>query len=266
MALFGKKNKNNNTHTGSMGDLSPEEYDRMIELGAMGKNPASGSMSMVPPSAGDFDGQDLQFSGMNQNYEDRPQEKKKGDKGKVVLSVAAVIIGALVALGAYGHANQERIEASDTATSQDKDKDKENKSQKSEENSSDAVSVVEKSGKAYKGSENGDRSTGSGAILAFDYAYYVLRDGERVREIFNPDIPTYSASSIQAKIDEMSQGTSHELSITPVEIGKTYDVVLTINIPGQAPMTSKQKFHTMNKDGKYYVEYFTSEPLKEKSK
>lgn len=119
--------------------------------------------------------------------------------------------------------------------------------------------VNEQLGNTYQGNDNGNPINGTGAILAFDYAYYKDRDGEKARSLFNPDTDAYSGSYLQQEINKVPQGTEYDLSIKPQRIGELYDVDLTLTIPGLDPVKYKQVFHTMEKDGKFYIEKFTSQ-------
>lgn len=132
-------------------------------------------------------------------------------------------------------------------------------------NNGEGIVINESVGKTHVGKENGDPSNGIGAILAFDYAYYVDRDGDKARSFFNPEATSYDAAFIQNHIDEVPEGTDYELEITPVSIGQEYDVILSLKLPGAGKVVSyQQKFETMEKDGVFYVKTFDSTPILDK--
>lgn len=127
------------------------------------------------------------------------------------------------------------------------------------EGGGDGVNINESVGVTHTGSENGNPSNGTGAILAFDHQYYEERSGQGARDNFNPDATSYDAAFIQAAIDRVPGGTEYSLDITPMTIGQRYEVVLTLTIPGMDPVKYNQDFEVMEADGRYYVKTFTSQ-------
>lgn len=127
------------------------------------------------------------------------------------------------------------------------------------EGGGDGVNINESVGVTHTGSENGNPSNGTGAILAFDYQYYTERSGEGARANFNPDATSYDAAFIQAAIDRVPGGTEYSLDITPMTIGQRYEVVLTLSIPGMDEVKYNQDFEVMESGGRYYVKTFTSQ-------
>ncbi len=111
--------------------------------------------------------------------------------------------------------------------------------------------------------ERGDRvvrsagpgGTGSGpdAILAFQYAYYVERSGERVRAVVAPDSNISSAMLIQHGIDTVPQGTTHCVRIQTITDNR-YSVEVTEYRPGGAPATyNMQTVTTAMVDGRTLI-------------
>lgn len=170
-------------------------------------------------------------------------------KNKKIVTIAIVIVaifGFLVFRGAQEESSNKNGTAAQPSESS------------SVEGSTQGVNVSESVGEAHVGSEDANNSNGTGAILAFDYAYYNDRDGEKVLEYFDPDNQDYDAEYVQRYIDRTSSSTKYELSITPEIIGERYSVVLTLSIPGYEPVKYNQDFLTVEKDGKYFVKELSS--------
>lgn len=98
----------------------------------------------------------------------------------------------------------------------------------------------------------GSQDSGAGVIAAYDHRYYVQRSGTAVSELFAPGARP-DAKTVQNSIDAQPSGTTYGLKVTPVVPGKEYDVVLTVNWPGQPKQEFRQKFFTTYSDGKFYV-------------
>lgn len=122
------------------------------------------------------------------------------------------------------------------------------------------IVVTEQVGQEFSTSDDGNPINGTGAIMAFDYAYYTKRDGEAARKMFNPDADAYNADYIQRAIDKVPQGTTYSLGITPTRIGEEYKVKLTLNLPGaESPTVYNQVFLTEERNGQFFVKSFTSQ-------
>ncbi|WP_067475566.1 hypothetical protein [Nocardia amamiensis] len=111
-----------------------------------------------------------------------------------------------------------------------------------------------KDGKVTVGNGVGDTSSGPGAILGLQYAFYVERSGERARRFVAPDAENVSAAeNIQKGIDEqVPVGTTHCLRITETA-ADTFDVDLTEHRPDGTTTVYKQTVTTASRDGKTLV-------------
>lgn len=147
----------------------------------------------------------------------------------------------------------------------------------SESSVSNGIVVREENGMTYSGHDNGSQINGTGAILAFDYAYYTLRDGTEVIKNFNPKDNeknssnnqteyVYSPQYVQSHIDKVPEDTTYDLDITPIETGSVYDVILTLHIPGSEDVQYSQRFSTMKVGDRYYVKEFDSQEILTKDK
>ncbi|WP_330232837.1 hypothetical protein OHA40_10375 [Nocardia sp. NBC_00508] len=111
-----------------------------------------------------------------------------------------------------------------------------------------------KDGKVTVGNGSGDAGSGPGAILGFQYAFYVERSGERARRFVAADAENVStAEVIQQGIDEqVPVGTTHCLRITELATD-TFDVDLTEHRPDGTTTVYKQTITTASRDGKTLV-------------
>lgn len=104
-------------------------------------------------------------------------------------------------------------------------------------------------GNVVVGNGKGGTDNGPDAILGFQYAFYVDRSGERVRQFVAPDGRFSSAADIQKAIDEsIPQGTTHCLRITETA-PDTYDVALTQHNPDGLTTVYPQIVTTVTRDG-----------------
>lgn len=245
MGIFSKRSSND---SGSDFDFSEFDYIEDENL----------SSSSIP---------DMNYDEFNKEIDDddplgidrKPPEKNNDDKGgnsfgKIIISLTII---AVIAMGLF-YVSENSDTTGDENTQSQSQEDTKVEDNNDEDDSSGGLVAPEEVNKEYSTSSNGNPTNGTGAIMAFDYAYYVLRDGDAVRKTFNPDVDAYEGSYIQREIDKVPQGVKHKLSITPKIIGESYDVVLTLSIPGSDPVSYKQKFSTMEKDGKFYVKTFES--------
>jgi hypothetical protein len=114
-------------------------------------------------------------------------------------------------------------------------------------------------GAVTTGHGSGDQKTGAGAILAFNYAYYVDRSAAAARAVAAPNAVA-TADVMQRYIDQRPAGTQHCLSITDRGRG-TYSVVLTEipPEPGAQPIVYRQTIKTIQSRGKSWIASITSE-------
>ncbi|MFC9892252.1 hypothetical protein ACFVMC_01040 [Nocardia sp. NPDC127579] len=101
----------------------------------------------------------------------------------------------------------------------------------------------------------GNTTSGTGAILGFQYGFYVERSGEKAREYVAPDAPLIAtADHMQTAINnEIPRGTTHCLRILAVG-PDTYSVDLTTVHPNSnQPIVYPQTVTTVIRDGKTLV-------------
>lgn len=111
-----------------------------------------------------------------------------------------------------------------------------------------------RSGKVVVGNGQGSTASGADAILGFQYAFYVERDGERVRDFVAADAANISSAPIiQKAIDEqIPVGTTHCLRITEVA-SDTFDVDLTEHRPDGTTTVYPQRVTTVERAGRILV-------------
>jgi hypothetical protein len=90
----------------------------------------------------------------------------------------------------------------------------------------------------------GDPTNGVGLIQAFDYAYYVQRDGAKVASMMVTPNPV---STIQASINEAAAiGTEHCLTITPTANPNVFDVELLLRTDSDSEGSVPQRITLAN--------------------
>ncbi|WP_454194077.1 hypothetical protein [Nocardia sp. Marseille-Q1738] len=110
-----------------------------------------------------------------------------------------------------------------------------------------------KDGTVTIGNGPGDTESGAGAILGFQNAFYVARNGELARSFVAADADFSTAAVLQQAIDEqIPVGTTHCVRIT--ETGQdTFDVDLTEHRPDGTTIVYPQRVTTVDRDGRKLV-------------
>ncbi|MFI5501094.1 hypothetical protein ACIA5E_18705 [Nocardia asteroides] len=89
----------------------------------------------------------------------------------------------------------------------------------------------------------GDTTSGPGAILGFNYAYYVQRSAEQARRFLTTDALVGPGDRLQAGIDAVPAGTRHCVTISPlVRVGDAdlWAVTVTEYHPTTEPFAPRQ--------------------------
>ncbi|WP_157108551.1 hypothetical protein [Aldersonia kunmingensis] len=113
-----------------------------------------------------------------------------------------------------------------------------------------------KSDKLVMGAGKGSQDDGPSVILAFDYAYYVERDGAKAHSLLDPADPaSLTAESLQNAIDTaIPDGTQHCLSIKPDPAAPgRYAVQLSERRGDGTAVVYKQNVSTANHGGKHVI-------------
>ncbi|WP_067818558.1 hypothetical protein [Nocardia inohanensis] len=104
------------------------------------------------------------------------------------------------------------------------------------------------------GNGEGGTDSGAAAILGFQHAFYVERNGVKAHSFVAPDTPTVStAETIQsAGIDQTPAGTTYCVRISEIA-PETYDADLTVHSPDGTTAVYRQRIVTVNRDGKHLI-------------
>lgn len=244
MALFRKKN----THPQQKDSFGSDDEIDIFE--ALDGETDLSAQEYPTQSYDDFEGADIEddILGLNSmDEEPRPSKKPKKKNPIMFLAIGAIVVigGGFLVFSTLNSSQESQEPAVDDEVNS------------RVEGSSEGIVVNEELGVTYEGNDNGAPVNGTGAILAFDHAYYVDRDGEKVLEHFNPDVRSYDDAFVQSHINKVPVGTTYSLQVTPLQVGVSYDVTLTLTIPGEEPVSYLKNVETMEKDGEYFVKTFT---------
>lgn len=101
----------------------------------------------------------------------------------------------------------------------------------------------------------GSHDSGTEAIVAYDDAFYHDRDPEIAFEFNSPNNQTTQADLEKSILGNqgVAEGTRYTAVIIPKVLGESYDVKLTLDVPGKKAKTWTQEITTEKIDGKYYV-------------
>lgn len=107
-----------------------------------------------------------------------------------------------------------------------------------------------------RGNGPGGTDSGPASILAFEHAYYVLRDGAKAREVVAPDAAVSEAPVIQAGAETVPPDTTHCVVIRPAEPGQ-YAVELAEHRPDGEVKHIRQLITTQVLDGRTVITAIT---------
>ncbi|MFE3195903.1 hypothetical protein ACFXHA_43375 [Nocardia sp. NPDC059240] len=114
-----------------------------------------------------------------------------------------------------------------------------------------------KTGDTVVGAGPGDPTTGPGAILGFEWAYYADRSGARARDWVTPDASVLDAAAIQAGIDATPVATKYCVHITRAAAdgtGSTWNVTLSEQYPtDKTPQQWTQTITTTTSGGRVLI-------------
>lgn len=105
--------------------------------------------------------------------------------------------------------------------------------------------------------DRGDQNSGAGAIAAFNFAYYVSRDGTAARALASPTSTVQPAPDLQRFIDEVPVGTTYCVKSTPIAADNVYLVDLSVMRPNQPAERIVWTVSTVQLDGRWFVDTFT---------
>lgn len=103
------------------------------------------------------------------------------------------------------------------------------------------------------GAGAGDDQSGPAIIFAYDYAYYVKRDGVAAATHFADTEVSADPVALQKSIDAVPEGTTHSLSITATTDPMVYNVILTLRTPDDGTFTYPQQYTVSQNSGKFQI-------------
>ncbi|MGB7237800.1 MAG: hypothetical protein WBD41_17720 [Rhodococcus sp. (in: high G+C Gram-positive bacteria)] len=103
--------------------------------------------------------------------------------------------------------------------------------------------------------DRGDQKSGAGVIKAFQYAYYIRRDGAAARALATPRSSVLDAAALQSSIDAVPPGSTYCLAITDVDPA-IHLARMTVLQPNQPPDSFIQTITTENVGGTWFVATF----------
>lgn len=248
MALFGKKKK--------AAPVQDHDDDELDEFAVVDEDDDIFSSASPAPNydddIGDFDDE----------FDDEEGDSDKDEKASPIVKMIVVGISALLLAGAGFYI----YKTSDVSLPGSEEKQEQQEGEGVNKDQGEGVVVDEKVGKEYVGSDNGNTKNGTGAIMAFTYDYYTTRSGEKAREHFNPLASSYDGQYIQNEIDQVPEGTTYELKVTPRTIGKFYDGTITLSLPNAKTYSFDIDYEVMEKDGVFYVKTFEEDTSSKEQK
>lgn len=100
-----------------------------------------------------------------------------------------------------------------------------------------------------RGNGTGATTSGPDAILAFQHAYYSLRDGNQARALVAPDSSVPPADVIQAGISTIPPGTTYCVTITPLTQDR-WTVTVTESHPDKTTRSYAEVINTVEVNGR----------------
>ena len=121
----------------------------------------------------------------------------------------------------------------------------------------DTVCPTRTDGDLVRGNGPGGTDSGSDAVLAFQYAYYVARSGAQARAVTTPEAAVPAAQEIQQGIDSIPLGTTHCLAIAALPQGR-FAVELTEHRPDGSSSLERQTVSTVTRDRRVLITGITA--------
>ncbi|WP_227996863.1 hypothetical protein [Nocardia australiensis] len=108
-----------------------------------------------------------------------------------------------------------------------------------------------------RGDGTGSTLSGPEVIMAFQYAYYVIRSGAGARALTTPDAAVSAVEQIDKGIASIPAGTRHCVMITPMLDGR-FDVVITELRPDSVARTYRQFVTVAADNGVFAIDKITA--------
>ncbi|MDJ0396165.1 hypothetical protein QMK17_22870 [Rhodococcus sp. G-MC3] len=102
----------------------------------------------------------------------------------------------------------------------------------------------------------GDQDSGTGAIAAFEHAYYVQRSGAAAHALISPEAPSTAPFTVVANLDAgiatVAADTTYCLDIDPLRPG-VFTLTLTEGGPAGPGVQYRQRITTTEVDGRHVI-------------
>ena len=108
-----------------------------------------------------------------------------------------------------------------------------------------------------RGNGPGGTDSGAAAILAFEHAYYVLRDGVKAREVVAEGDGVNPAEAIQAGANDTPAGTTHCVVIRTESPGQFYVEITEYRPNTPDPKLIRQRINTTTEHGRTLITSIT---------
>jgi hypothetical protein len=176
-----------------------------------------------------------------------PEEKRRGigkilgvTAGAVVLIAALVVLVVFVTIGKPAPSPKPGPTAAPTG-------------------SNDAGCPAHTDGNVTIGNGPGDTSSGTGAILGFEHAYYADRSGAKARTFVTADANVQVAADLQNTIDQhVPRGMSYCLRIATMAPDR-FNVEITERHPDGPPNSYREVITTVSVQGRTLIDLISSQ-------
>lgn len=103
------------------------------------------------------------------------------------------------------------------------------------------------------GDGKGDRDSGPGVILAFEHAYYIERDAEKMIALTSKDSLIRDVDALQKGIDSNPKDLAHCVRVAATDEDDEWLVEITQTAAGSDPEIITQRITTTKEDGQWSV-------------
>lgn len=178
-----------------------------------------------------------------------PKSSAPGNQGRVKLLFAGVVVAVLGTIGGAAWLASSLLSDPDATASPSLKVPPTPIAEQPEGSSTvaDSECASSESATAVSGNGEGDQKSTAGVVLAFQHAYYVDRDADKMKPLLAKDSQITDLAALQRGIDSVDRGTTHCLRV--VEDGEKAALVdLTQTAPDGSETTYKQRVTTTRED------------------
>ncbi len=118
--------------------------------------------------------------------------------------------------------------------------------------SSPSDCVEQSDGDTVTGSSAGDQESPAGVVLAFQHAYYVDRDADKVKPLLAKESEIRDLEALQKGIDSVTEGTTHCVQVEAIKDGRARVEVTEIS-PDETHTIYRQTVTTKRESGEVRI-------------